>query len=301
MKNSLTVGLVFLSCALYPHLASATDPNGNHIKIIYLDEEVFFDGGVHQHNEIREFLYDINAEIIALENEARVALTQEISQTLPSSFDLDGVGFGVNNYIDLELESLGGGEFELNFLGLAPHVVVYVELSAAPWLLDGSIRLNFSHLHATGSYDLYTGNASAVLNPPTFTIDVDYGGLGAAFINFITFGGLDDIVDDVENELRQEINESIDDIVNQRLNTVSASLFGIEPNIPNNLYHHGIDVAQEIRDLLDDIPAGTVVGAQYVEIATKYHSKFTLSLGNNIVIELTHRNPNGLCTGRCRR
>ncbi|MEM8682533.1 MAG: hypothetical protein AAGF72_03830 [Pseudomonadota bacterium] len=265
-----------------------------------MGEEVFREGGVRRYPEIREFLFDINAEIVTVENQARAELEQELNQNLPSSLDLDGVSFNLVNYLDIGLGSLGGGIFELNFLGLAASSSASVEWDTAPWLANGRISIETEYLTASGTYDLFTGNASAVLDPPIYSIDVDYGGLGLVFANFITLGGIDRLVDTLENSLMQQIDESIQGIVDQRLNVFSDSLFGIEPYIPDHVYYHGVDVAQEIRALLDDIPAGNIVRAFYSEGAGKYYSKLTILLGNNVSVVLTHKNPNALCTGSCR-
>ncbi len=300
MKSSLVASFVCLLFILGLQSASAADPNGNTIRIYYFGEEVYRGGGVRQLPEIREFLFDINADIVQVENEVRAEIEQELNQSLPSALGLDGVAFNLANYIYIGLESSGGGVFELDFLGLALSSTAHVEWSTAPWLANGSIHIETDYLTASGSYDLYTGNASAVLDPPAYTIDVSYGGLGAVFINFITLGGVDRLVDRLEEKLQQDIDTSIASIVDQRLNTVSDTLFGLEPYIPDHVYYHGVDVAQEIRDLLDDIPSGNIVSAVYSEGAGKYYSKLSVAIGNNVSIVLTHKNPNALCTGRCR-
>ncbi len=301
MKSVLSAGLLcLLGLTAYQPAVANNDPNGNTIRIYYMDEEVFRAGGVRLYPEIREFLFDINAEIVQVENQVRAELQQELIQNLPSSLDLDGVSFNLANYLNIGLSSLGGGVFELNFLGLAASSLAIVEWDTAPWLANGSISIATDYLTASGTYDLFTGNASAVLDPPAYNIDVSYGGLGLVFINFITLGGLDSLVDKLEDSLTEDIDASIQSIVDQRLNVFSDTLFGIEPYIPQHVYYYGVDVAQEIRALLDDVPAGNVVSATYSEGAGKYYSKLNIRLGNNIAIVLTHKNPNALCTGSCR-
>ena len=300
MKLALFASLLGLLCIFGFQPAVAADPNGNTIRIFYMDEEVFRAGGVHLYPEIRQFLFDINAEIVSVENQARAELRQELIQSLPSSLDLDSVSFNLANYVNIGLASLGGGVFQLDFRGLAASSTAHVEWDTAPWLANGRITIETEYLTASGTYDLFTGNAFAVLDPPAYTIDVRYGGLGLVFINFVTLGGVDNLIDALENSLTQQVDASIARIVDQRLNVFSDTLFGIEPYIPQYVYYHGVDIAGEIRALLDDVPSGNIVRAQYSEGAGKYYSKLIISLGNNIQVVLTHKNPNALCTGSCR-
>lgn len=280
-------------------LVHAND-NGNHVEVIYQGNSVLKIGGVRQLNEVRELLWSVNEKIENLEQEAENELRMIIQRELPSDLSLKSFSLGLSHHVNMDFYSRGGGEFQLDVRGLAIHANARFDYDPAPWLGDGWARLSTSHLDANGTYDLYSGVATATLNPPQFTIDSGYSGLIYDIINFVSFGSLSGMVDDFKLEIDQSVNQYIENIVESGLNSTSVTFFGVGSLIPQDIIFQGVNVGDEIHEIIQDIPSGKIVSASYLEYLNKYHTRLTVTFGNDLTIILTHKNPNGSCTGSCR-
>ena len=286
---------VVVSC-----LSQAQDKPGYYIKITYLGNIVYNDGGVRKHMKIPKLLHSIHGQVDDFESEIKALLRPEIVDLLPSSLRLNYFNVTVGHRISFQLASQGGGNFGFDYSGTPLGVSARVGLKNASFLANASLDIGTSLINASGTYNIYNGNASVTVHPPFFSVSADYGGLGAEFINLITFGAVDNLFNDFLADQEAMLVSQVDDLVSKGFNTASFSLFGIDQIIPEQIPFNGINYSGQILQLIQNIPSGTIATVEYIPLwLNKYKSRLVFKVGNQLVIELNHWNSNGTHVGPC--
>lgn len=275
--NAFLLACAFLAQGLFAGEALAAREGSVTIK--YLGNTIYTAG----REDVFTFIYGIGNDLNLANVDLSAQLKAELQAEVPSSVRVDGARVIIDHYFEMDFASIGGGQLQVAVD--APRASAHADFSyISSSLLTADVDINLSSAELTGTYDIYTGNvAISVTRAPSVSLNVDLGGLAGELGNFVTFGGLNAVVNWYVDRFETQTEATILALLQDKIAQYSTPLWGLDQIVPANLVWNGIDVAAEIRNALNGLPTGTILHVYY-QAATDLDIAFNVNIGHNVQV-----------------